>query len=662
MSRVRTDLPPVLPATALIVFWILSSFFSGAYFPSSWYPAAILAVVMCPLLLAAGWRLPRGATGIALALLAAFVAWCAASILWAGAGGHALEATNKLLLALATAFVFAVTPWNARRATWALGLLCVGIAAACWVTLLSAALGSNPAGSFIEARYAEPFGYAGASAAFAGIAVWPAVALASRRDSSPWLRGAMFAVAVSQVELALLPQSRGVLIGLVATAPLFLALAPARGWALVRIALGALIAVLTIGPVLHVYTVAGAGGSVGTAIDSALGALAIAVLVALAAGLAAALLEDRRPRLVGDTAARRARLPVAIVGLTVLVVAVAAFGGTASSEISKRWDAFKEGKVEHSEATSHLVSFGDPERYDYWRVALDTTEEFPLKGVGAGNFQDVYTVKREDEKHSRYAHSIWLRVLSETGAVGLLLLLGVFAATLTGIVVGLRRLTPPARLLIAGAISASLLVFVHASVDWIEEFPPILGIGLGLLFLGGRLAAAPAAGPPRRQAATLLGAIALAGIALVSLVPAYLSLRFNERAEAEWPHNAQAAYKDIDRAAYLNPLSSQPDLTLGGIAIARDEDARAVHAYEQAIEKEDNWYPHFELAILASQHGERRRALAQMGTALRMDRLDELVQENFAKLRRGTNLNPTTVDRQIRAEDAERFYHLRSHR
>jgi tetratricopeptide (TPR) repeat protein len=646
---------------ALIAFWVLSSIFWGAYFPSAWYPAAIVVVVLCPLLLAAGWRLPRGTASIALALLAAFVAWCAASILWAGAGGHALEATNKLLLALASAFIFAITPWTERRVLWALALLCAGIAAACWITLLSAALG-DPAGSFIEGRYSEPFGYAGASAAFAGIAVWPSMALASRRNSSLWLRVAMFAIAVSQVEFALLPQSRGVLIALVVTAPLFVALSPARGWALVRIAIGIAIVVLTVGPVLHVYTVANDGGSIGTAINSALGALAVAVAISLAAGLAAVLLEDRRPNLVGEATARRARLPVTIAGLTVLVVAVAAFGGTASSEISKHWDAFKEGKVEHSEDTSHLATFSDPERYDYWRVALDVAEESPLKGVGAGNFQDVYTVKREDEKHSRYAHNIWLRVLSETGIIGLLLLLGMFAAALTGIVTSLRRLTPGSRMLIAGAVSASLLIFVHASVDWIEEFPPILGIGLCLLFLSSRLAAPPYSGQSRRQAATLLGGLVVAGIALISLVPAYLSLRFTERAEAEWPHDAQAAYKDLDRAAYLNPLSSQPDLTLGEIAAARNEDARAVHAYEQAIEKEDNWYPHFELSILASQHGERRRALAQMSTALRLDRLDELVRENYAKLRRGTNLNPSTVGKQIRAEDAERFYHLRPHR
>jgi len=36
------------------------------------------------------------------------------------------------------------------------------------------------------------------------------------------------------------------------------------------------------------------------------------------------------------------------------------------------------------------------------------------------------------------------------------------------------------------------------------------------------------------------------------------------------------------------------------------------------------------------------------------------VQENYAKLRSGVSLDPTNVEKQIHAENAERFYHLRS--
>jgi tetratricopeptide (TPR) repeat protein len=652
------DLLPTLPAGGLVAFWILSCFWSGAYFASAWYPAAIAVVVTCPLLLTAGWRLPVGGTRIALILLAAFVAWTAASIAWADAGGHALEATNKLLLALSSAFVFAITPWNERRASWLLGLLAGGIAIASLTTLLSAALATNPAGSFIDGRYSEPLGYAGASAAFAALAVWPALALSARRSSPLWLRAAMFAVAVTQVEIAVLPQSRGVVIGLALSAPLFVLLASSRGWAILRIAVASGITAISIGPILDVYTAANEGGSVAAALDDAVTGLALAAGAALLLGALLALLEERRPKLVGTTMARRIRISTIASALLAVAVAAAVYGGSASSEISDRWAAFKAGEVGSSDSTSHLTTFGDPERYDYWRVALAVTGDSPLTGDGAGNFQDAYTIRRHEEKHSRYAHSIWLRVLSETGVVGLVLLLGALGTALASVIARRRTLPPGAQLVTAGAVAASALIFTHASVDWVEEFPPILGPALALLFMAGKLAIPSSPDPPQRQAAGLVAGLAIAGIALAGLVPAYLSLRFIERAESESAGNPDAAYTDLDRAAYLNPLSAQPDLTLGGIAIARRETARAKIAFERAIEKEDNWYPHFELATLASELGRRKEALAQMKTALRLNPVDSLVLDNIARLRRGNRIGSAEVDAQIRAETSARFHHL----
>jgi tetratricopeptide (TPR) repeat protein len=653
------ELLPILPAAALAAFWLLSCFFSGAYFPSAWYPAAIATVILCPLLLAAGWKLPVGGTRLSLALLGAFVAWTAISILWADAGGHALEATNKLVLALATTFVFAITPWSEKRATYLIGFFVAGITAASVIALLSAALAANPAGSFIDERYSEPLGYAGASAAFSALAVWPALALASRRPSPIWLRAAMFAIAAVQVDLALLPQSRGVVISLAATTPLFLAFASSRGWALLRLVGVAAIVALTVGPILDVYTVANGTGSVPDALDKAVSSLGIAAIAGLALGFLLARLERSRPALIGADRARKARGPAIGLGVVAVVILAAMFGGRLSNEVTRRWDEFKVGHVQASESNSHLTTFGDPERYDYWRVALDAAEDSPVTGIGAGNFQDVYTVERHEEKQSRYAHNIWLRVLSETGVIGLLLLVGSLAIAIATLIRRRRTLPATTQLLIAGALSASMLIFVHASVDWIEEFPAVLGPALALLFLACRVAAPPPPGPPRRQAAGLVVGLVIAGVALAGLVPAYLSLRFVERAEGSWTTDPGAAYTDIDRAAYLNPFSSQPDLTLGEIAIARGEYARGRNALETAIEKEDNWYPHFELATLASQLGRSKEALAQMRVALSLDPVDSLVLESLGSIRHGRRLELAATHAKIRSEAADRFFHLR---
>ncbi len=656
----RRDILMLLPALALTAYWVLSSLFSGAYFPSAWYPAAIVTVVLCPLLLAAGWRLPVGGTRLALALLATFVAWTALSILWAAAGGHALEATNKLLLALASAFVFAITPWTERRAAWLLGNFAVGVCAACVVTLISAALTTNPAPDFIEQRFAEPLGYAGASSAFAALAVWPALALAARRSSPDWLRAVMFAVAVVQIDLVFLPQSRGAAIGLVLSTVAFVALGSNRAWALLRLLIAAALAAVTVGPILGVYAAAGGGGSVTAALDDAVAALAIAAVVGLAAGYALAKLESWLPVFPGASTARRLRFPA--LGVLVLVVAVVAtaFGGSLAHEASKRWDQFKAGEVS-SESNSHLTSLGDPERYGYWRVAAQVTADHPLGGVGAGNYQDEYTIRRNNEKDSRYAHDIWLEVLSETGIVGFLLLVGGLA---TGVVAAgrARRTQPPGtQLLVAAAVATTVYVFAHASVDWVDEFPAILGPALAFLMLAGRLSLSAPSGPPHR-AAGLLSATVIAGIALVALVPAYLATRYVERAEGEWSRDPGAAYTDLDRAAWLNPTSSQTEVSRGEIAIARGEYGRAREAFREAIGREDNWYPYFELATIAAAEGHRREALAQIASARRLNPTGYLVRNTMERLKRGAPVNPTTAREQIRSEANLRFYHLRQPR
>jgi tetratricopeptide (TPR) repeat protein len=448
-------------------------------------------------------------------------------------------------------------------------------------------------------------------------------------------------------------------IALVLSAPLFVAFAPSRGWALLRLAAVAGIVAITVGPILNVYTVANQGGSVTAALDDAVSGLGIAVVVALILGVLLTSLEKRRPELPGATAVRRIRGPALVLGVVAIALLAVVYSGALSNEVSQRWAAFKSGHVESSDSTSHLTTVSDPERYDYWRVALDVTRESPVTGIGAGNYQDAYTIRRHGEKQSRYAHDIWLRVLSETGVIGFVLLVGSLLAVIVAVARKRHALSPSARLLIAGAVSASVLVFIHASVDWIEEFPAILGPALALLFMAGRIAAPPPSGPPPRQAAGLVTGLVIAGIALASLVPAYLSLRFTERAEAEWVTDASAAYTDLDRAVYLNPLTSQPDLTRGGIAIARGEDSRAKSAFERAIDKEDNWYPHFELSTLASKQGLRKEALTQMKRALRLDSADTLVQENLARLRRGKRVGPLAAQAQIRSETAERFFRLR---
>ena len=292
---------------------------------------------------------------LSLTLLGAFVAWSALSITWADAGGHALEATNKLLLALATAFLFAITPWTERRARWLLTGFVAGVTVASVATLASATFSGHPSTAFIEARFAEPMGYAGASTAFAAMVVGPALAMSARLSAPLWSRAVLFAVAVVQVELALLPQSRGVFLALAGALLALLIFSPNRGWVAIRALAAGLVVALTVSPILDVFTTAAEGRPVNSALHAALGGVALAAAIALVVGALLAYLEPRRAQLTSPTTTRRAGFAALAVLCVAVVVVVAAFGGRIGDSVSSHWGLIQGWQGSHQpQFTPHI--------------------------------------------------------------------------------------------------------------------------------------------------------------------------------------------------------------------------------------------------------------------------------------------------------------------
>ena len=58
------------------------------------------------------------------------------------------------------------------------------------------------------------------------------------------------------------------------------------------------------------------------------------------------------------------------------------------------------------------------------------------------------------------------------------------------------------------------------------------------------------------------------------------------------------AFDDLDRARSLNPVSLDPDLAEGRIAIAARRYDEAREAFEHSLTVEDNWLAHYELALV----------------------------------------------------------------
>jgi O-antigen ligase len=116
------------------------------------------------------------------------------------------------------------------------------------------------------------------------------------------------------------------------------------------------------------------------------------------------------------------------------------------------------------------ISLGD--RPTYWRVAVEDGAAHPLRGSGAGSFDDYWREHRPLPAFVRDAHSLYLETTAELGLVGLALLLCALGTPLVAAV------TAPDRTRFATATAAYVAFLVHAGLDWDWEMPVTVLAGL----------------------------------------------------------------------------------------------------------------------------------------------------------------------------------------
>lgn len=117
-------------------------------------------------------------------------------------------------------------------------------------------------------------------------------------------------------------------------------------------------------------------------------------------------------------------------------------------------------------AVDNSLPLGDTEvvRVDLWSAAVDLAREDPVRGLGAGAFDERNPVTQDADL--RWVHHEYLELAVELGGVGLVLVLAL-------------GLTVLARLALAGgagvaAAAAVTLVAVHGAVDHIWHAPALL--------------------------------------------------------------------------------------------------------------------------------------------------------------------------------------------
>ena len=624
----------------------------GGYYPKVWYPAALFLLGLLAIALFAGRpRPPAGSVRLALGLFAAYAAWSYLSIAWAGDKSYALDGANRTLMYLVALSLPALWPMRPRAALWLVAGFGLVIGAIGLVELLRLDWSDTPADFFFHRRLAQPLGYHNANVAFWFSGFWACAFASSRRELPAALRGAALAAAGILIGLALMGQSRGWFFSVPLVALLFVLLVPGRGRSIATLLALAVAGLVMSAPVLEVHDSFQRGPGLQDLVDEASARILIVAAVLGVAGALVALAERR----VTLTAARARALSAGVAILTGLVLA-AGFAVWAAREnpatrISDAWQEFKTSELPPPGDARFTSSLGSG-RYDIWRVAWDVFEREPMRGIGADNFQQDFLRLGRTSEQPRYPHSLELRVLSQTGVIGLLLLGGALAAAAFA-ALGARRAGPQAAAASSGALVVVLYWLVHGSVDWFWEMPALGVAAFGMLGVALSLAPRAPDRAPLRQPALLAAAVALVGI--VVLGAPWLAERETQRALRVWRDDPNLALSRFGRAADLNPLSSRPHLLAGTIALRAGRVDRARAEFEAALERDGReFYATIELGAIASQQGRRREARRLIARAARLAPRDPVAADALRQLQSGRTLRVAAINRRF-LENARRL-------
>jgi O-antigen ligase len=458
-------------AAALIAGPTVLAFFSGGYFEKPRLIAGLLAwVAVIAAAILARRPFPRDWPGrLALAGLAALCAWTALSLLWTPIAGTTEDDLQRVLLYLA--YFFAATVLF--RTTWVTRLLEPLLAGGALI-VTGYALSERLVPDLVDlsesvtaaGRLEQPLTYWNASGALAAIGVVLCVRMMGDTGRDARLRILAAAATVPLATGVYLSLSRGALAALAAGLTVLVALAP-DGRAQLR---AVAIAVVTSVPAcVAAGTLSGFRALEGSlATRRAEGLAMLVVLVVLAA--VAALLVRRETR-----AARRAAEPLhprhrALATAGVALLLFGALLGAAALETGT-----ERPRPDLAANPDRLRSL-ESNRYDYWRVALDTFVDRPIQGLGSGAFVVEWLQHRDVDDPTREPHSLYLGTLAELGLVGFACL----AAFLWGVAAAARRLWRANPAVAAGPMAALVLWAAHAAIDWDWEMPALTMVALAL--------------------------------------------------------------------------------------------------------------------------------------------------------------------------------------
>jgi hypothetical protein len=561
---------------------------------------------------------PRSASGVATFALLGLVAWTALSISWADFSRH--DAWVEAMRAAGYAAMFVLGGAllaSARTFTQYATLTGAGIGVLGIATAVRLRTDDSPLQSFVAGRLDWPVGYAPGQAGLYLFGMLLLLGVATAAEQRWRLARATRELAIGAGAmglaglcgaLALLAQSRGTLPALAIGVLVSLVASPHRVSWLVRF--GVVAAAIALArhqlgdPFTTQFDLRQAPFTKGadapallaaaeSAAHAAAGAALVIALVIAAAGAAlvplGVWLSDRAGALeLRAGASFTGPLLVAIVALTgTLLVLSADTKGSPGAWVAEQWDGCvhpPERVNDPGVGSSYFANAGTG-RCDYYRVALKSSGERPLRGLGAGNFRGEYVRERETAEEPRVVHSLPLQWLAELGIVGLAL-----GGTLVGCVAWAAarfvRSGPGRDASFAGAIGALGYWFAHASIDWLWQLP---AVSLPAIALAGGLVACVS--PAQRHVRTAVAAPIAAGVllAMVALVlpitMADLKLRQarDPKLQKREPKAALAAARD---AQSFDPTWGEAAITEAALRFAAGQKREAADAARRAVRLE----------------------------------------------------------------------------
>lgn len=577
------------------------------------------------------------ATGLigGLALFSAF------SSLWSGSMELSVIEADRVFVYLGfflAAFLIAQTDQRRQRFAEGIGIALIGAALLALASRLLPHVFELGAGPGSGPRTGYPFGYWNANGLAFGIGIAFCLWM-SRRALNDWLRR----LAVGAVPVLLLAlyftYSRGGLLGLVVACICLLALSHDRLWMLGTLAIG------VVGALPAVLQVQASRSLADNNADSSAIDQGVTVLLILVAGVVLSLvlfallrrIERRGGALTGRALElSRDRRILKAVGLAAALLAI----GVAIAIGGRAWDQFSSPDQQFpADPAQHFSQISGANRHEYWRVAIDSWEEAPIAGHGAGTYPFAWDKLRHIQLKVLNAHSLYIQAFQELGVIGGLLVLALVATLLWTGFAAWRASSGPRRELHAVLLAACLAFAIGAGIDWFWE---IAGIGAIFFLAAGalvaarcvQLAQARAQGngkSERRRFGLTVAGLALSWVVALALIgPLLVDREIDSSNAAAADGNIPTAVDHAETARSIEPWASTPYVQLGLLAESQGEYDLAAGRLSQAIHREEgNWQLYYLRARTEHEAGDEAAAKADLEEARRLNPEEKCLEEGF---------------------------------